>query len=122
MEKYISNLSQYKWFQWIVNNPKKFYIGAMSFLVLSFIVNMIYGLFFYEPPQNKIIYYPELKIKTNEVQIDKDLINKKMEKIVKELETLKLKRDQNRLQKSDSLRIKYLFNQYQHLKNELQKN
>jgi hypothetical protein len=40
-----------------------------------------------------------------------------MEKIVNELKTLKVKRDQNALKKEDSLRIDYLFNQYQKLKN-----
>lgn len=40
-----------------------------------------------------------------------------MEKIVKELEILKVKRDRHALQKEDSLRIEYLFNQYQQLKN-----
>nr|DAC75472.1 TPA_exp: hypothetical protein [Elizabethkingia anophelis]DAC75603.1 TPA_exp: hypothetical protein [Elizabethkingia anophelis]DAC75639.1 TPA_exp: hypothetical protein [Elizabethkingia anophelis]DAC75668.1 TPA_exp: hypothetical protein [Elizabethkingia anophelis]DAC76291.1 TPA_exp: hypothetical protein [Elizabethkingia anophelis] len=39
-----------------------------------------------------------------------------MEKIVKELELFKLKRDKGSLTKADSLRIDYLFNQYQKLK------
>ncbi|MCB4235773.1 hypothetical protein LDL59_13655 [Kaistella anthropi] len=42
---------------------------------------------------------------------------KEMEKIVNELQTLKLKRDRKELQKEDSLRIEYLYNQYQELKN-----
>lgn len=40
-----------------------------------------------------------------------------MKKIVVELQSLKDKRDQQKLRKEDSLRIEYLFNQYQHLKN-----
>ena len=43
--------------------------------------------------------------------------NKEMEKIVNELKTLKVKRDHHALQREDSLRIEYLFNQYQKLKN-----
>jgi hypothetical protein len=39
-----------------------------------------------------------------------------MEKIVNELKLLKVKRDRKELQKEDSLRIEYLFNQYQKLK------
>ena len=34
-----------------------------------------------------------------------------------ELKTLKVKRDQKALLKTDSLRIEYLYNQYQQLKN-----
>ena len=40
-----------------------------------------------------------------------------MEKIVNELKLLKVKRDHQELQKEDSLRIEYLFNQFQKLKN-----
>jgi hypothetical protein len=40
-----------------------------------------------------------------------------MEKIVDELKLLKEKRDRNALQKEDSLRIEFLFNRYQQLKN-----
>lgn len=40
-----------------------------------------------------------------------------MEKIVKELQKFKAKREKGILQKNDSLRIDYLFNQYQQLKN-----
>ena len=35
----------------------------------------------------------------------------------KAIKSLKAKRDRNALQKEDSLRIEYLFNQYQQLKN-----
>jgi hypothetical protein len=42
---------------------------------------------------------------------------REMEKIVTELQALKIKRDRNGLQKKDSLRIEYLYNQYQELKN-----
>ena len=43
---------------------------------------------------------------------------KEMEKIVNELKLLKVKSDRKELQKEDSLRIDYLFNQYQKLRNE----
>ena len=41
-----------------------------------------------------------------------------MGKIVSELKLLKMKRDRKELKKEDSLRIEYLFNQYQQLKND----
>ena len=42
---------------------------------------------------------------------------KEMAKIVNELKSLKVKSDRKQLQKEDSLRIDYLFNRYQKLKN-----
>ena len=44
--------------------------------------------------------------------------DKEMEKIVNELKLLKMKSDRKELKKEDSLRIEYLFNQYQKLKND----
>ena len=43
---------------------------------------------------------------------------KEMAKIVTELKSLKVKSDRKELQKEDSLRIDYLFNQYQKLRND----
>lgn len=44
-------------------------------------------------------------------------MKRKWKKIVNELKLLKVKSDRKELQKEDSLRIDYLFNQYQKLKN-----
>jgi hypothetical protein len=41
---------------------------------------------------------------------------REIKKIVEELKILKVKRDQKQFQKGDSLRIEYLFNQFQKLK------
>jgi 5-methylcytosine-specific restriction endonuclease McrBC GTP-binding regulatory subunit McrB len=60
---------------------------------------------------------PALYSKTKTTQNLSANNDKEMEKIVNELKTLKVKRDQNSLKKEDSLRIDYLFNQYQKLKN-----
>ncbi len=43
---------------------------------------------------------------------------KEMGKIVSELKLLKMKRDRKEFKKEDSLRIEYLFNKYQQLKND----
>lgn len=100
---------------WVYENPKKVYAFVMIFLVLSFILSIIQ--FFYFPSKMEISVTPppaftennsnKLKSKTKEIE---------MEKIVKELELFKVKRDKGSLTKADSLRIDYLFNQYQKLK------
>jgi hypothetical protein len=59
-------------------------------------------------------YYAERKHIAEQVGKNQE---KEMEKIVNELKILKMKRDRKELQKEDSLRIEYLYNQYQELKN-----
>lgn len=105
-----------KWLQWAVQNPKKFFIYSMILLSVSFIASLIQGIFFPSETAFKIrplVLYSKNKT-TQNLSANND---KEMEKIVNELKTLKLKRDRKALKKEDSLRIDYLFNQYQKLKN-----
>lgn len=105
-----------KWLQWAVQNPKKFFTYSMILLSVSFIGSLIQGIFFPSETAFKIrppVLYSKSKMSQNP-PVNND---KEMEKIVTELKTLKVKRDQNTLKKEDSLRIDYLFNQYQKLKN-----
>lgn len=105
-----------KGIQWAVQNPKKFFTYSMILLSVSFVASLIQGIFFPSDTAFKIrppVLYSKNKVSQN-VPVKND---KEMEKIVNELKTLKVKRDQNSLQKQDSLRIDYLFNQYQKLKN-----
>ena len=105
-----------RWLQWAVQNPKKFFIYSMILLSVSFIASLIQGIFFPSETAFKIrppVLYSKSKT-TQNLTANND---KEMEKIVTELKTLKVKRDQHDLKKEDSLRIDYLFNQYQKLKN-----
>ncbi|WP_068596995.1 hypothetical protein [Vaginella massiliensis] len=122
MEKFIANFSNYKWFRWIVNNPKIFYTYTMVFLIISFIVNMTFSIYYEKPIKNYTSMYPIMNIKDEKIQLDYEKTKEKMKKTVNELETMKKKRDQGLLTKTDSIRIEYLYNQYQSLKHELQKN
>mgnify|MGYP003619974478 FL=1 len=54
---------------------------------------------------------------SDQVKAKMDESEKKLETVVKELQLLKTKREKGTLTKNDSLRIEYLFNQYQTLKN-----
>ena len=105
-----------KWIRWAVQNPKKFFTYSMILLSVSFIGSLIQGVFFPSETAFKIrppVLYSKSKMSQN-TSLNND---KEMEKIVNELKALKVKGDQNSLQKEDSLRIDYLFNQYQKLKN-----
>lgn len=105
------------WLNWAVNNPKKFFTYSMLFLSVSFAISMIQGIFFPSETTFKI-KPPVLYSKSNTNQNTKVNNEKEMEKIVTELKALKVKRDSHALQKEDSLRIEYLFNQFQQLKND----
>lgn len=109
-------LQDRKWFSWMVNNPKKVYIYLMIFLSVSYIGSLIQGIFFPSETNFKLrppVLYNKSQVEQN-ITVNKE---KEMEKIVNELKVLKIKRDQKALQKKDSLRIEYLFNQYEELKN-----
>ena len=89
----------------------------MLFLSVSFVGSLIQGVFF--PSDNAFkIKPPILYSKSKMVQNSTANNEKEMEKIVNELKLLKIKRDRKELKKEDSLRIEYLFNQYQKMKNE----
>jgi hypothetical protein len=104
-----------KCLQWIVHHPKKFFTYSMIFLSISFIGSLIQGIFF---PKETVftIKPPVLYSKSQMAQTSTVNNEKEMKKIVEELGTLKVKRDQKQLQKEDSLRIEYLYNQFQKLK------
>ena len=121
MSNILQKLTEQKWMNWAVKNPKKFYIYSIIFLSVSFIGSMIQGIFFPSDATFKIkpptLYSKSLTTENNFKNNEKEMAN-----IVNELKTLKVKRDRNALQKEDSLRIEYLYNQYQKLKNGHQKN
>ena len=105
-----------KGLEWAAKNPKKFFTYSMVFLSLSFIGSLIQGIFY--PSENAFkIKPPILYSKSQTTQTTFVNNDKEMEKIVNELKLLKVKRDRNELQKEDSLRIEYLFDQFQKLKN-----
>ena len=60
---------------------------------------------------------PNMYSESDQVKAKMDESEKKMETVVKEMQLLKTKREKGPLTKNDSLRIEYLFNQYQTLKN-----
>mgnify|MGYP003545271756 FL=1 len=119
----ISKISQQRWFIWIVNNPKKVYMCSMIFLTASFIISMTYSILTYSANSNNsnlivTSSVPYAKSNENEINTIKMKQNTvKMEKIVNELKMFKEKNDRQLLTKEDSVRIDYLYKQYQNLKN-----
>lgn len=105
-----------KWLNWATQHPKKFFTYSMVFLSVSFIGSLILGIFF--PSDNAFKIKPPILYSKSKMEQNTNVNNEKeMEKIVNELKSLKVKSDRKELQKEDSLRIDYLFYQYQKLKN-----
>ena len=106
-----------KWLNWATQHPKKFFTYSMVFLSVSFIGSLIQGIFF--PSDNVFKIKPPILYSKSKMEQNTTINNEKeMEKIVNELKLLKVKSDRKELQKEDSLRIDYLFNQYQKLRND----
>ena len=106
-----------KWLNWATQHPKKFFTYSMVCLSVSFSASLIQGIFF--PSDNAIKIKPTILYSKSKMEQNTSVNNEKeMEKIVNELKLLKVKSDRKELQKEDSLRIDYLFSQYQKLRND----
>lgn len=105
---------------WCLNNPKKVFIYGMISLSLFFVLSVVQ--FFYHKDDKEALLIPALYQKSDEeISLkSQERANKniKIKKIVEELNTFRKRRDEGLLTKADSLRIDYLYNQYQKLNNE----
>lgn len=102
--------------EWMMKHPKQSYKYVMILLLLSFAFSFI-QYFFFTPKVAKSLMIPEMYSRSDQIKIDLDQKDQKTEIIVEELKEYKIKRESAPLTKTDSLRIEYLFNQYQNLKN-----
>ena len=101
---------------WIKQHPIQVFRYSIILLILSFGVSLLQ--YFFSPNQSVFVApIPSMYSKSENKKQELDSREAQMEKIVKELQEFKAKREKGVLQKSDSLRIDYLFNQYQQLKN-----
>ncbi|MCJ8154091.1 hypothetical protein MKJ01_10005 [Chryseobacterium sp. SSA4.19] len=115
MNAFIKETGQ-KFLDRVAKNPKRFFTYSMIFLSISFIGSLIQGIFF--PSQKTFTIKPPVLYSNSGIsQNTASAQDTEMEKIVSELKFLKEKRDRNSLQKVDSLRIEFLFNRFQQLKN-----
>ncbi|MGC4128577.1 MAG: hypothetical protein QM564_03260 [Bergeyella sp.] len=105
---------------WIFAHPKEFYKYSLALIFVCFTFSVIKFIFF-PPSPTKGIEMPMVFSKSEEKIANQKKKNRqreaKMTVIVNELQTLKTKRENGGLSQSDSLRIEYLYNQYQNLQN-----
>ena len=101
---------------WVMKHPKESYKYVMILLLVSFAFSFI-QYFFFTPKVAKSLVLPEMYSKSDQIKTELDQKDQKTEVIVKELEEFNAKREIAPLTKTDSLRVDYLFKQYQILKN-----
>lgn len=107
--------------EWAEKRPKQIYIGGMIILILCFSISLIKDIFF--PSENLLVkaYGQSSSLleatKVKNQQLKQKNIDK-MENIVKELEIYQKKHQEQGLDKNDSLRVEFLYNEYTQLKNE----
>ena len=112
--KFFANIKK-----WITSNPKKFYFYAMILLVVSFVANTIFDIYVYKTETRKPKFIvPSLYQGTDVVASEYENRLKEMETIAQELAEFKSKHKQGTaFTPADSLRIEYLYEQNQTLKN-----
>lgn len=101
---------------YVFERPKLVYTYLMGILILSFSFPFI-QYYFFTPKTQDTFKVPNLYSESDRSKSDLDKQEKLMENVVNELQRYKRKRENGPLTKNDSLRIEYLYNQYQHLKN-----
>ena len=104
--------------KWLYANPKKFYLYAMTFLVLSFIGSTIWDIRLSQQAKNGMI--PMLYEQSSKIIRQNENRQEQMQNITEELKGYKAKRELGDLNPSDSLRIEFLYQQYQTLQNQSQ--
>lgn len=99
-----------------MKHPKPVYRYVMILLILSFGLSFL-EYFYFTPDVKGGFKTPSLYSKSDQIKAKAHNREKETERIVKELQQMKGRRENGPLTKNDSLRIEYLFNQYQTLKN-----
>lgn len=102
----------------LFSKPKKVFAGAILIMVLSLIFS-IFQYFFFPPKVSLGDSIPILYTKSDQVKNKMDKKEKEMEKTIQELSAFREKSKTQSLTKSDSVRIEFLYQQYQNLKNGL---
>ncbi len=111
-----------QFWRWLEKHPKEVLRYGLIFLIIVFLISLL-QLFFFKPsydvrnmtPNPQGFQYPKSE---QIIRRQKELQKQKDEKIGKIIKELEMFRKKQVLIKEDSVRIEYLLNQYNKLKNE----
>lgn len=107
----------------IKENPKRVYRFGMIVLSLSVVFHAV-EYFVFPVKKVSIVSVPTFNTSNNPnpTLAKSEKTTNEIAVVVKELQQLKVKEENGLLTANDSVRIEYLFNKYQNLKNELKEN
>lgn len=103
--------------EWIKNNPKKVYIFSWGTIIISIIINIMIDIYYPNKNTNSVFNIPSLFEESDKKIIEQKGFQIEKEKILREVEILKRKKEKIGLDKNDSLRIEYLYNKYKKIGN-----
>ena len=104
--------------KWMYANPKKFYFFAAAFILVSLVINSFLAYHDYDNKLKAGKSIPSIYQSSEEYIRQDQSRREQLEAIRKELEGFKQKRNAGvALTQADSLRIEFLYNQYQTLEN-----
>lgn len=103
--------------EWIIQNPKKVYVFSWGVIIISIIINIIVDIYIPNKTSNSAFNIPNLLAKSDDEILERKGIELKKEKILKEFQVLREKQATQGLNKNDSLRVEYLYNEYNKLNN-----
>lgn len=105
---------------WILRHPKEVFRYSIIIVFISFVLSIL-QYFLFPPKFENNFLLPDF-FSQSDKQIESSKLSqarneKEMKGIVDELKSFRNKRDNQILTNSDSIRIEYLYNQYEKLKN-----
>lgn len=102
--------------RYLNKDPKRFYKYAMTVLFISLVFAIISAIVL--KPKTGIKHIPFDFMEHQKMPNQSNSNENELKRIVNELEVYKVKRENEELTEQDSVRIEYLYNKFQKLKNE----
>lgn len=107
-----------EWKAWMYAHPKKTYRYIMIILITLFVANVILDIYKYKnAPKDPITIFPIVELSENQQPSLEDKVKEEAVQVEQEFNSYREKMQQGTLTKNDSLRIEFLYQKLQILKN-----
>jgi len=107
-----------EWKAWMYAHPKKTYRYIMIILITLFVANVILDIYKYKnAPKDPITIFPIVELSENQQPSLEDKVKEEAIQVEQEFNSYREKMQQGTLTKNDSLRIEFLYQKLQILKN-----
>lgn len=107
-----------EWKAWMYAHPKKTYRYIMIILITLFVANVILDIYKYKnAPKDPITIFPIVELSENQQPSLEDKVKEEASQVEQEFNSYREKMQQGTLTKNDSLRIEFLYQKLQILKN-----